>query len=424
MAIDPTHPVPPAYPRLAGRDNIPAHVPPELVRTAGIPFAPEFLRGPHDFMARMHDNFPPVYYDVSEFGNSWQLIKHEDAIHMLRHPEIFSNEGATPFPRDPDDYYYFIPIEIDPPDHRKYRAILDPILSPRGVLELEAKIRGLANALIDDIIDAGHCEYTTAFGRPLPVSVFLDLMGLPQDRRDTFVGWAVQLLHSQDRASMAEAMAAISAYLKQVIAAKTAAPDDRVISRIVHARVDDRPMTPPEIFGFVIFLFIGGLDTVFATLNNIWLWLANHPAQRREMLADPGNIDAQVEELLRVWSVTFSGRQVVRDCEIRGVQLKAGDRVSALLPACNYDPEVFADPTRVDFQRRRNINLAFAGGPHSCMGAHLARLEIKVALQEWLRRIPDFALQPGASIEYRPGAVVGPEALPLVWNASTRGGTA
>jgi cytochrome P450 len=415
MSIDPTRPVPPAYPRVSGRDNVPDHVPPELVRTAGIPFGPEFLRAPHAFLAGLHDNFPPVYYDVSDFGNSWQLIKHEDAFFMLRHPEIFSNEGATPFPRDPDDYYYFIPIEIDPPDHRKYRAILDPVFSPRGVLALEGKIRDLANTLIDDIIDDGQCEFTTAFGRPLPVSVFLDLMGLPLDRRDTFVSWAVQLLHSQDRAQMSDAMDAISAYLKEVIAEKTAEPDDRVISRIVHATIDGRPMSAPEIFGFVAFLFIGGLDTVFATLNNIWLWLARHPARRREMIAEPDGIDAQVEELLRVWSVTFSGRQVVRDCTVRGVELRAGDRVSALLPACNFDPEVFANPTEVDFQRRRKPNLAFAGGPHSCMGAHLARLEVKVALQEWLRRIPDFDIAPGAAIEYRPGAVIGPETLPLAW---------
>ncbi len=415
MSIDPTRPVPPAYPRVAGLDNVPAHVPPELVKSAGIPFGPGFLEAPHKFLAGLHQEFPPVYYDVSDFGNSWQLIKHEDALFMLRHPEIFSNEGATPFPRDPDDYYYFIPIEIDPPDHRKYRAILDPIFSPRGVLALENKIRDLANSLIDDFIDDGGCDYTTAFGRPLPVSVFLDLMGLPQEKRDTFVSWAVQLLHSQDREQMAQAMEAISSYLKEVIAEKTEQPDDKVISRIVHATVDDRPMTPPEIFGFVIFLFIGGLDTVFATLNNIWLWLAQNPERVRELIADPDNIDNQVEELLRAWAVTFSGRQVVQECTIRGVTLRPGDRVSALLPACNLDPDVFPNPTEIDFNRRRKPNLAFAGGPHSCMGAHLARLEVKVSLQEWLRRIPEFSVAPDANIEYRPGAVIGPEDLPLVW---------
>ena len=415
MAIDAAHPVPPQLPRIAGRDNIPAHVPRELVRSIGLTFGPEFLAAPHDYMARLHETMPPIYYDVNDYGNAWHLLKYEHAMFMLRHPEYFSNEGATPFPRDPDDYFYFIPIEIDPPHHRKYRAILEPVFSPKGVLALEGKIRDMANDLIDQIIDKGECEYTTDFGRPLPVSVFLDLMGLPQEKRDTFVKWAVDLLHSNDRAIMAESMRLISAYLKEVIAEKTKNPDDHVISRIVHATVDGRPMSPPEIFGFVVFLFIGGLDTVFATLNNIWLWLARNPERRQEMINDPANINAQVEELLRAWSVTFSGRVLAQDYEMGGVKMKKGDRVTAILPACNFDPEIFPNPTVVDFHRPRKPILAFTVGVHSCMGAHLARLEIKVALQEWLRRIPDFSLKPGTTIEYRPGGVVGPEHVPLLW---------
>ena len=415
MPIDATNPVPTEYPRVAGPENVPAHVPKELIRSVGLTFGPDFLASPHAYMASLHESMPPIFYDVNMISNAWHLLKYEDAFFMLRHPEIFSNEGATPFPRDPNDYFYFIPIEIDPPHHRKYRAILEQQFSPKGVLQLEGKIRDLANDLIDQIIDKGECEFTEDFGRPLPVSVFLDLMGLPQEKRDTFVKWAVELLHSNDRAIMARSMASISAYLKQVIAEKTENPDDKVISRIVHATVDGRPMTPPEIFGFVVFLFIGGLDTVFATLNNIWLWLAHNPDRRKEMINDPGNITNQVEELLRVWSVTFSGRVLIQDYELRGVKMKKGDRVTAVLPACNYDPEIFPNPTTVDFHRPRKPILAFAGGVHSCMGAHLARLEIKVALQEWLRRIPDFALKPGTQIEYRPGGVVGPEHLPLVW---------
>ncbi len=415
MAIDATHPVPPLNPRVAGRDNIPDHVPKELVYSMGLTFSPEFLAAPHEYLAKLHHTQPPIYYDTNESMNAWQLIKHEDALYMLRHPEYFSNEGATPFPRDPNDYFYFIPIEIDPPHHRKYRAILEPIFSPQGVLKLEHKIRELANDLIDQVIDKGACEFTKDFGRPLPVSVFLDLMGLPQEKRDTFVTWAVDLLHSNDRAIMAQSMATITAYLRQVIAEKTESPDDKVISRIVHGKIDDRPMSPQEIFGFVVFLFIGGLDTVFATLNNIWLWLANNSERRQEIINDPGNIDAQVEELLRVWSVTFSGRVVAQDCEMRGVKMKKGERVTAVLPACNYDPDVFPNPTAIDFHRPRKPILAFAIGVHSCMGAHLARLEVKVALQEWLRRIPDFSIKPGTKIEYRPGGVIGPEHLPLVW---------
>ena len=416
MRIDPANPVPPAnVVRRVGRDQIPDHVPPELIHSSGLIFGPEFLAAPHKFMAAMHEKFPPLYYDVGPFGNAWQVLKHEDALFVLRHAELFSNEDATPYPRDPEDYFYFIPIEIDPPDHRKYRNIVDPVISPQGVLKLEDRIRALANELIDEVIEQGECEFDEVFGRPLPVLVFLDLMGLPRAMCDTFVAWAMALLHSNDRAIMGETLKTIGDYLKTAIAAKQATPDDGLVSRIVHAEIDGQPISEREAFGFVTFLVIAGLDTVFATLNNIWVWLAENPERRAEIIADPDNINAQVEELLRVFSVTFSGRTVAQDVELRGVQLRKGDKITSILPACNYDPEVFPNPKDVDFHRPKKIILAFTVGVHSCMGAHLARLEVKIALQEWLRRIPEFRLKPGTKIDYRPGGVIGPERVPLEW---------
>ncbi|KHK93101.1 cytochrome P450 [Novosphingobium malaysiense] len=415
MPIDAANPVPPTFPRHVGMDQVPAHVPKDLIRQTGLTFGPEFLANPHDFMAALHEKQPTIYYDVSPMGNMWHLIKHEDALFGLRHPEIFSNEGATPFPRDPNDYFYFIPIEIDPPHHRKYRNIVDPVFSPKGVQRLEGLIRKRANDMIDSFIDKGECEFTEEFGRPLPVSVFLDIMGLPQDMRDTFVSWAMELLHSNDRERMGAAMVSITEYLKDAIAEKKANPDDGVVSLIAHAAPDGVPLSDKEIFGFVCFLFIGGLDTVFATLNNIWLWLAENPDRVQEIIDRPQDIDRVVEELLRRWSVTFSGRVLDQDYEMRGVQMKKGDRVTFILPACNFDPEVFPNPKEVDFDRPRKTILAFTVGVHSCMGGHLARLELKIALQEWLKRIPEFKLKEGANIEYRPGGVIGPEAVPLVW---------
>ena len=322
MAIDAANPVPPTFPRFIGPDQVPPHIPKELVFSAGVTTGEEFLAAPHDFMAKMHEKYPPIYYDVGEYGNAWQVLKYEDALYVLRHPEYFTNEGATPFPRDPNDYFYFIPIEIDPPHHRKYRNIVDPLFSPQGVKKLEGLIRQRAIDLLDEIADKGECEYTTAYGRPLPVSVFLDIMGLPQDMRDTFVDWAVDLLHARDRETMGRAMMNITNYIKQAIAEKTANPDDGVVSRIAHAEPDGQPLSDKEIFGFVMFLFIAGLDTVFATMNNMWLWLAENPDRVQEIIDRPGDIDDIVEELLRRWSVTFSGRVVAQDTELRGVKLK------------------------------------------------------------------------------------------------------
>lgn len=395
--------------------RIPDHVPPELVHNVGITESPEFLADPYAFFKKLATDYPPIFYSVGSHGGSWHLLKHADAFRMLRDAEYFSNEGGTPFPRDPADPFKFIPIEIDPPDHRKYRAILDPVFSPQGIVALEATIRKLANDLIDEVIDKRECEFTTAYGRPLPVAIFLDLMGLPQSMRDTFVEWAVGLLHSHTREGMAAAFSQIVAYIKQAIAEKRANPDDKVVSRIVHGEIDGRQMSEKESFGFVLFLFIAGLDTVFATMNNMWLWLAENPSRRHEIRSRPGDMNAITEEMLRMWAVTFSGRSLRKDLTLRGVTMKAGDKVMSVLPACNYDAEVWPNPLAVDFDRQRKPILSFAGGVHSCMGAHLARLEIKIGLEEWLKRIPDFSVKPGTTIEYRPGGVVGPEYVPLVW---------
>ena len=193
--------------------QIPDHVPPELVHHVGITEAPEFLADPYAFFKKLSADYPPIFYSVGSHGGSWHFLKHADAFRMLRDAEYFSNEGGTPFPRDPDDPFKFIPIEIDPPDHRKYRAILDPVFSPKGIQRLEQTIRKLAADLVDETIDKGGCEFTTAYGRPLPVSIFLDLMGLPQSMRDTFVEWAVGLLHSTTYEGMAAVRDALREHL-------------------------------------------------------------------------------------------------------------------------------------------------------------------------------------------------------------------
>ncbi|MGE3692931.1 MAG: cytochrome P450 [Novosphingobium sp.] len=412
---DVIHPTPPDLPRSRGADQIPAHVPPELVKGGGFMTSPEFLASPHEYMAAMHETFPPVFYSTSPMGNQWNLIKHEDALFVLRHADLFRNIDATPFPRDKDDYFFFIPQEIDPPAHRKYRNIVDPLFCPAGIKTLEGLIRQRAIDLIEGFVDKGECQFTTDFGRPLPVSVFLDIMGLPQEMRDTFVSWADDMIHGESVEIVGAAFNKAIAYLKTAIEEKKANPDKGVVSLIANAEIDGRKLSDKEVFGFVCFLWIGGLDTVYATLNNIWYWLAQNPDRVEEIISRPDDIDDIVEELLRRYSVTFSGRVVTQDLEMRGVQMKKHDRVICVLPACNFDPEVFPDPLKVDFDRPRKTILAFTVGVHSCMGGHLARMELKVALQEWLKRIPKFSVKPGEKIEFKPGGVIGPKALPLVW---------
>lgn len=403
---------------------LPDHVDRKLILPIGVAEGPEFLTRPFEFMASLHDTHPPIFYTTSEHAYpAWVTIKNRDAFFVLRNPEIFSANGSVPFPRDPANFFPMLPAEMDPPAHRQYRELLEPVFTPAAMARLEDKIRTLTNDLIDRFVEQGSCEFTTDLGRPLPVSIFLDLMGLPQSMRDTFVDWAMGLLHSQSHEAAVESMGAICAYLDEVIREKTGNPDQGVISRIVHGKINGAPMTGPEIFGYTFFLFIAGLDTVFAALNNIFVWLAQNPARRAEICQRLDNMDAVVEELLRVFTVTFAGRTLTRDYEFNGVQMRAGDRITCLLPATNYDPDVFENPKEVNFDRPRRPNLSFAGGVHSCLGAHLARMEIRIVISEFLKRIPDFELQPGTQIEYWPGGVVGPKQVPLRWQRRAAGPT-
>jgi cytochrome P450 len=400
----------------ATKPDVPDHVPPELVRSVDVIIGEEFLKDPYAFMSTMHDRLPRLFWNTGPVaGNGWMTISQPLAFKALRDGDHFDVPPLFIFPRDEDNWFRMIPLEITAPDHRKFRNILDPMLSPKGVLALEGDIRTLANQLIDQFVDKGECEFTKEFARPLPVMVFLNFMGLPLDRLDQFVKWVVALIQFAEFDRAKEIMAEIEAYLSTVIEEKRANPDDKAISRIVHATFDGEPMTERDVMGFTFFLFIAGIDTVYAALNNSWLWMARNPDRVKELVADPGNRDLQTEELLRAFAPTFSGRYLTEDLELDGVLLKKGDSFTSFLPACNYDPEIWDNPREIDFKRVKKPILTFTGGIHSCMGGHLARLEFRIGLNEWLRRIPEFRLKERAQIRYTPGGVVGPDSVPLVW---------
>ena len=355
--------------------TVPDHVPPALVHGLNVSDSPEVLADPYGLFARMHADYPPVSFTPGHghYPPHWLLTNHADCLRVLREAETFTSKGTTPFPRDPDNWYDFIPIEIEPPAHRKYRNLLDPFFSPQAVLRLEADVRRMANDLIDGFVDRGGCEFTEEFSRPLPVSVFLGIMGLPQEKRGQFVQWTMDLLHSENPETILAATNAIGDYLNVEIEKRRRTPDGGALSGIVNGLVEGRPLTEKEIFGFAFFVFIAGIDTVYATFNNVWNWLAANPDRRQEIIERPDNIANAVEELHRVFTVTFSGRFVKQDTEISGAPIKAGDRVLCVLPAANYAPSVWADPEKVDFNRPRKLILSFAGGVHSCMGAHCRR---------------------------------------------------
>jgi cytochrome P450 len=346
------------------------------------------------------------------------LSSYEDVIWALRHPEVFSSApGAVDIGQDQP----LIPLQVDPPDHAKYRRMLDPEFSPMRMLALEPDVRVLVNQIIDGFVDRGECEFHEEFATPLPSAIFLRLMGLPQSDLATLLQWRDDTIRpdTDDLEEAARIRAAvgpkISAYFTEQLAARRRAPDDGLLSRIAVGEVDGRPLTQDEMLGTCHLLLIAGLDTVTATLDCMVGYLALHPEERRRLVEDPTLVDGTVEELLR-WEtpVPMLPRIIKEDATIGGVDIKAGDGCMVLVGAANGDDSEFDSAHVVDFEREANRHLAFGAGPHRCLGSHFARLELRVAIEEFHRRIPDYRIAEGAEIHYSAG-IRQADHLPLVW---------
>ena len=309
-----------------------------------------------------------------------------------------------------------IPLEIDPPEHRGYRSHFNVPLSPREVAKREDAIRASAVELIEAFQSAGHCDFVEQFAVHFPVRIFMDLFGMPREDFHKILDYEYKLLHvSNTIETRAQAARDIYDYLLELIAEKRANPKDDLASSILEFTVDDRPLTDKEIMGMYFLLFVGGLDTVASSLGFAWRYLASNPEAQQALRDNPDLIPSAVEEFFRMHSVVEVRRSVTEDMEFHGVQLKQGDFVNCITAVASLDSKEFADPLTADFERSPNRHCAFVFGPHRCMGSNLARLEIRIALEEWLNRIPNFSVAPDTDIDVNYGAVVSLATLPLVW---------
>jgi cytochrome P450 len=369
------------------------------------------------FSQRCADDPHPVYHEVHERcpvaretgmfgGHSVTISRYADVLWALKHPEVFSSKDVVNIGNDVP----LIPLSVDPPDHAKYRRLLDPQFSPKRMAELEPEARKLVNEIIDGFATRGGCDFHEDFATPLPSTIFLAIMGLPQDDLPQFLRWRDDTIRPQGDANMTAdekreaAGKAIEDYFETKIEEKRSHPDDRLLSTIVHGEIEGRPLTHAELLGTTHLLLLGGLDTVTATLDCMIVFLARHPERRGAVVADGSLVPGAVEELLRHQTpVMMVPRIVAQDFEIGGVELKAGDGATLLIGAANCDRDEFEDASEVRFDRETNRHLAFGGGAHRCLGSHLARLELVVALEEFHRRIPDYELAPETVISFSPG---------------------
>ncbi len=382
-------------------------------------FNPRTAAAPQDVYDRMRSGAPVLRAPGLAGTPTVYVAGYAEAIWALRHPEVFSSAGdAVAIGQEQP----LIPLQIDPPDHARYRRFLDPEFSPKRVGELEADARVVVNTLIDGFVERGGCDFHEEFATPLPSSIFLRFMGLPRSDLSTFLRWRDETIRPDVDPADFEAAAAIrdrvghdiAAYFETALDVAHLTPVDGLLSRIALGEVDGRPLSRAEQLGICHLMLLGGLDTVTATLDCELAYLSRHPAQRQQLVDAPDVIAGAVEELLR-WEtpVMVVVRNVKQDHELAGVTMRAGDDAVIMIGAANLDDE-FPEGQRVDFAREGNRHLAFGAGPHRCLGSHLARLELRVALDEWHRRIPEYRIAEGAEIQWSPGIRQAGQ-LPIVW---------
>jgi len=382
-------------------------------------FSPETADAPQPAYQELRAKCPVARSNMGINGASVLISSFEELTWALKHPEYFSSEDAVAIGNDRP----LIPLQIDPPDHAKYRRLLDPEFSPKKMAALEPDFRVLVNEVIDTFADRGECDFHEEFATPLPSTFFLRLTGLPLSDLPVFLQWRDNIIRPDvpdgDFDAATEIRAAtgreIYAYFERALDQRTEQRDDGLLSRLIDAEVEGHSLTREELLDICYLLIIAGLDTVTATLDCFVHRLARHPEERRRLVDDPTIAPAVVEEYMRFEApVMVTPRTVKQDVTLGGVELRAGDNVTLVLGAGNLDDGEFNRADTVDFDRGRNRHLSFGGGAHRCLGSHLARLEVRVALEEWHRRIPDYRILDGADFHFSPG-IRQTNTLPLVF---------
>ena len=369
---------------------------------------------PQPFWKRLREVGPVV---PGLFGGV-HVVRREDVEFALQNPSIFSSamEAVDLGQKRP-----MIPLQVDPPEHVKYRRLLDPIFAPREMAKIEGDTTKVVNGLIDKFIDRGECEFGNEFAIPLPSAVFLKMMGMPLSDLDMFLEMKDGIVRPQGetieeiQSSQRETAARIDSYFESALNERQQKRTDDLLSRFLDAEVAGEKLTWDEILGMCFLLLLAGLDTVTDTLECDFAYLAQNDEARQAIVDDPELIPSAIEELLR-WEtpVTGLGRVAAVDAEIGGCPIAKGTKVGISLGAANTDEQAIPGSDTVDLARNPNRHLAFGGGVHRCLGSHLARMELRVALREWHRRIPEYHIAPGTNLVFTPG-LRQLEQLPLVF---------
>jgi cytochrome P450 len=387
---------------------------------------PEWQQDPHALYDRIRRKCPVARSD--RYGGFWILSTYTDVLRAYQEPDLFSSWPNAIPAASLGNARPVIPVEIDPPDHTRYRQILSPLFTVQRVRALEGKVRGTMVELMDGIVERGECEFAGEIGKALPARVFLDLMGWPLEHTPMFLEWTDILMRGvpgdEEASNRVREQTGLQLYTyfaeeldKRDDDGPPQAGDEADFIDTLRAASfgGERPLTQFEMLDCIFIILLAGLDTTQSVLSNAIEFLATHEDHRKDLLATPELLDSAVEELLRWFAPVAPGRRVTRDTVVGGVPMKEGDRVMLLTASACRDEAEFPEADMVDFRRNPNRHIAFGGGVHRCLGSHLARLELRIALQEWHQRIPDYRVKEGTEPRRHLSAVAGVDELHLVF---------
>jgi len=310
------------------------------------------------------------------------------------------------------------PITSDPPEHKPAKRRLLPPFTPDAVKKLEPGIRAICNELIDDFIEDEACDAAAQYTKHIPVRTIAHMLGLPAEDSDQFITWIHEILELgiKDDATLMRAIQEMAVYFMGHIARRKQHPTDDLISELMNARdANGQPLSDAHVLGSLRLLLIAGIDTTWSAIGAALWHLAKTPADRDRLVAEPELMPTAVEEFLRAYAPVTMAREVMKETTIAGCPIKPGNMVLLSFPAANRDPAVFPDPDKVLIDRKENPHVAFGLGIHRCVGSNLARMEMTVALEEWLKRIPHFRLDDSAKVRWSEGTVRGPRSLPILF---------
>jgi len=309
------------------------------------------------------------------------------------------------------------PITSDPPAHKPAKQILLPPFTPDAMAKLEPRVRAICNELIDAFIDQPGVDAAAHYTKHIPTRAIAHMLGIPEKDGDLFIKWIHEILELgiHDDATLMRAVGDMTAYFAEQIEARKTHPTDDLISTLMNARdKDGQPLTDAHVQGSLRLLLIAGIDTTWSGIGSSLWHLAKTPADRERLIAEPKLLPTAIEEFLRAYSPVTMAREVMKETTVSGCPIKPGNMVLLSFPAANRDPAVFPDADKVIIDRKENRHAAFGLGIHRCIGSNLARMEMLVAIEEWLKRIPDFRLDPSRAVAWSEGTVRGPRQLPIL----------